>query len=295
MNSDSYCCPYCNSNEIIYDSYSGIYVCGKCGSVLERVVFYGLETRSFEQTLPRTSGSYTNRVHDRGIGSTELGTLGIPYRSKRKWSELSRVQKVIRVGRDQKIVEKALRLMNQYSKTFEVPNYIEETAAYLLRKAVEGKNYKTKTLRNLALASIYMACKIHGLPMSSKQFIKKIDLQPSSFWKALREINDIVNQLNMRSRKEYPESYVASIVNKLGLSHNVEILANRLIDNSRKIGLNIGKPCVGLAAAAVYLSSILLNERRTQLQVAESVGVSDVSIRNRYSDMVSNMDITIYM
>lgn len=292
MSSDTYKCPYCNSIEIVYDSYSGIYVCSKCGSVLERVVFYGLETRSFEQVVPRTSGSYTNRVHDRGIGSTEFE---IPYWNKRKWSELSRLQKGVRVTRDQKIVEKALRLMNQYSKTLEVPNYVEETAAYLLRKSVEDKNYKSKTLRNLALASIYMACKIHGLPVSAKQYMKQIDLQPSAFWKALREINEAVHQMNIRIKREHPESHVAFIINKLGLSHSVERLANKLVDSSRKIGIDIGRPSVGLAAAAVYLSSILMNERRTQLQVASSIGVSDVSIRNRYSDIVSTMDITIFM
>lgn len=292
MSSESYKCPYCNSVEIIYDSYSGIYVCSKCGSVLERIVFYGLETRSFEQTLPRTSGSYTNRVHDRGVGSTEFD---IPYWNKRKWSELSRVQKGVRVTRDQKIIEKALRLMNQYSKTLEVPNYVEETAACLLRKAVEGKNYKSKTLRNLALASIYFACKIHGIPVSAKQYMKQTELQSSAFWKALREINNAADQLNIRIKREQPESHVAFIVNKLSLSHSVEKLANKLVDSSRKIGIDIGRPCVGLAAAAVYLSSILMNERRTQIQVASSVGISDVSIRNRYSDIVSNIDITIYM
>ena len=48
--------------------------------------------------------------------------------------------------------------------------------------------------------------------------------------------------------------------------------------------LTSGRGPTGVAAAAIYISSILGGERRTQREVAEVAGVTEVTIRNRYRD-----------
>src|SRR3970040_2387978 len=49
----------------------------------------------------------------------------------------------------------------------------------------------------------------------------------------------------------------------------------------------------GVAAAAIYISSILSNERRTQREVAEVAGVTEVTIRNRYKELTERLEIRI--
>jgi len=68
-----------------------------------------------------------------------------------------------------------------------------------------------------------------------------------------------------------------------------------IVREYRNLGLDIGKPATGIAAASVYLASIIMNEKRTQQQVAEALGISDVSIRSRYGEMVEYLDITVYV
>ncbi|MEK6851477.1 MAG: transcription initiation factor IIB, partial [Candidatus Thermoplasmatota archaeon] len=45
--------------------------------------------------------------------------------------------------------------------------------------------------------------------------------------------------------------------------------------------------------AAIYIASILSNERRTQREVAEVAGVTEVTIRNRYKELTERLGIRI--
>ncbi|HJK73088.1 MAG TPA: transcription initiation factor IIB, partial [Methanocorpusculum sp.] len=51
----------------------------------------------------------------------------------------------------------------------------------------------------------------------------------------------------------------------------------------------------GVAAAAIYISSILSGERRTQREVADVAGVTEVTIRNRYKELAEQLDIEIIL
>ena len=89
--------------------------------------------------------------------------------------------------------------------------------------------------------------------------------------------------------------YVSRIASRLGLSSRVETLALTFTRLLAKTGLSQGKPPQTLAAAAVYLASILMDEKRNQSEVARVVNVSDATIRNRYRDIVDNFYIEVLL
>ncbi len=63
-----------------------------------------------------------------------------------------------------------------------------------------------------------------------------------------------------------------------------------------KLGKLAGNLAKGLiAAAAIYISSILGGERRTQREVAEVAGVTEVTIRDRYKELAEKLDIEIIL
>jgi len=292
---DSHKCPYCGSHNVVFNYIDSTYVCANCGSVIDKELYYGIETRPFDNTTPRTSGSHTYLVHDRGIGGTVVDVERLNPVDRYKWSNIAKEAVETRVSKKDRVVEKALRYLNTFAKNLEIPDYARETAAKYLRNAVVGKNYKDKTLKNLALGAIYVALKLHGFPKSAKQFAKENNMQLSKLWEAIRLIKETNKGLNESVKNDIPENYIPQIISKLGLSPNVKKLSYKMIQHIRELDILHGKPAVGWAVAAVYLSSILLNEKRTQLQIAESVGVSDVMIRNRYSDIIENLDITVYI
>src|SRR5438309_3981062 len=57
--------------------------------------------------------------------------------------------------------------------------------------------------------------------------------------------------------------------------------------------LTSGRGPTGVAAAAIYIASILCNERRTQREVADVAGVTEVTIRNRYKELTEKLGIKV--
>ena len=49
-----------------------------------------------------------------------------------------------------------------------------------------------------------------------------------------------------------------------------------------------------MAAAAIYIASVVYDQRKTQKTIADTVGVTEVTIRNRYKELAKNLDIVVY-
>ncbi|MEM2734166.1 MAG: transcription initiation factor IIB, partial [Candidatus Bathyarchaeia archaeon] len=46
---------------------------------------------------------------------------------------------------------------------------------------------------------------------------------------------------------------------------------------------------VGMAAAASYIASVLIGEKRTQREIAEIANVTEVTIRNRFKELMEQL------
>ena len=62
-----------------------------------------------------------------------------------------------------------------------------------------------------------------------------------------------------------------------------------------KQGLTSGKGYLSLSAASVYLISALMDIKKTQKEVAEALNITEVTIRNRYKEIVDNFDIIVML
>ncbi|MEM4786712.1 MAG: transcription initiation factor IIB, partial [Ignisphaera sp.] len=62
--------------------------------------------------------------------------------------------------------------------------------------------------------------------------------------------------------------------------------AIEIIQKARESGVTAGRDPAGVAAAAVYIAALLNDERRTQKEVAMAAGVTEVTVRNRYKELM---------
>lgn len=77
------------------------------------------------------------------------------------------------------------------------------------------------------------------------------------------------------------------------MSGEVQAKAIEIINKAVKSGLSSGKGPTGVAAAALYIASLLLGERKTQKEVSEISGVTEVTIRNRYKELSEKIDLVV--
>jgi transcription initiation factor TFIIB len=103
-----------------------------------------------------------------------------------------------------------------------------------------------------------------------------------------------VRELKLEIQPADPEQYVPRFASDLDLSDEAERRARELLRNAKERGIHSGKSPVGLAAAAVYAASLLTNEKVTQSQVSDVANISEVTIRNRYKELLEADDAGLF-
>jgi transcription initiation factor TFIIB len=89
------------------------------------------------------------------------------------------------------------------------------------------------------------------------------------------------------------DQYIAKLVNLAKLDTRIERLAIDLAHKTSKNLLVDGKSPNGIAAAYIYLSSVLLGMNILQIDVSGLAGVTEVTIRNRCKEILCSSKIII--
>ena len=90
-----------------------------------------------------------------------------------------------------------------------------------------------------------------------------------------------------------PKDYISRFCSVLKLSDDVKAKTLEILHEAANRELTSGRGPTGIAAASLYIASVLCGERRTQREVADVAGVTEVTIRNRYKELSEKMDIDI--
>ena len=66
-----------------------------------------------------------------------------------------------------------------------------------------------------------------------------------------------------------------------------------MYEKVEKFEMDSGRGPTGLAAAIIYIASITCGQRRTQREISDIAGVTEVTIRNRYKELTAAFDIDL--
>jgi transcription initiation factor TFIIB len=66
-----------------------------------------------------------------------------------------------------------------------------------------------------------------------------------------------------------------------------------LLHNAEEKKIIAGKDPQGMAAAAIYIACVIEGEKKTQKEIAEAAGVTEVTVRNRYKGLRSSFNLEI--
>jgi transcription initiation factor TFIIB len=287
-------CPECGG-DVVADAEHGETVCQDCGLVVEEdEIDHGPEWRAFDagerDRKSRVGAPTTNMMHDKGL-STNIdwrdrdaygNSLGSRQRQKmqrlRKWNERFRT----RDSRERNL-KQALGEIDRMASALGLPKSVRETASVIYRRALSENLLPGRSIEGVATSAVYAAARQAGVPRSLDEVAGVSRVEKSEIARTYRYV---VRELGLEVAPADPESYVPRFVSELGLSEEVDIRARQLLVNAKKQGVHSGKSPVGLAAAAVYAAALLTNERTTQSAVSEVADISEVTIRNRYHELL---------
>ena len=287
-------CPECGGR-LATDTEHGETVCNDCGLVVEEdSVDRGPEWRAFNSnerdSKSRVGAPTTNMMHDKGL-STNIGWQdkdaygkSLSGRQRRRMQRLRTWNERFRT-RDSKErnLKQALGEIDRMASALGLPDNVRETASVIYRRALSENLLPGRSIEGVATAALYAAARQVGNPRSLDEFTAVSRVEKMELTRTYRYV---IRELGLRVQPADPTSYVPRFVSRLDLSEESERRARELLDDAASAGITSGKSPVGLAAAAVYAAALLSNEKVTQSQVSDVADISEVTIRNRYKELL---------
>jgi transcription initiation factor TFIIB len=287
-------CPECGG-DLVADETHAETVCSDCGLVVEAdAIDHGPEWRAFDagerDDKSRVGAPTTKMMHDDGLSTTigwqdrDAYGKSLSSRQRRKMQRLRTWDERFRT-RDSKErnLKQALGEIDRMASALGLPDDVRETASVIYRRALDEDMLPGRSIEGIATGSLYAAARQVGTPRTIDEFAEVTRVEEMEFKRAYRYL---VRELGLEVQPADPESYVGRFVSELDLSDEVEFRARELLSTAKQRALHSGKNPVGLAAAAVYAAGLLTNEKVTQAEVGDVADVSEVTIRNRYQELL---------
>ena len=135
---------------------------------------------------------------------------------------------------------------------------------------------------------IYIVCREEGAPRTLDEISKASSIAKRDIGKTYRYI---ARKLDLKILPAKPQDYVPRFGSLLDLDERVQVKAVKVLDEATKYDVTSGKGPIGVAAAALYIAAVLEGKRKAQREVADAIGVTEVTIRNRYKEIVDHLGI----
>jgi len=295
-------CPECGNENLIRDFEAGELVCKQCGFVVSsNILNYGPEKRAFNikqvEERTRVGAPMTWTIHDKGLSTnidwrdldSSRRRLNPDQRAQmyrlRKWNRRSKVS-----GSSDRSLVFALSEMAKVSYKLGLPRNVLETASFIYRQAVKKRMIRGRSIQGVITASVYMACRNCNVIRTLEEVGDASNISKKESGRSYRFL---VRKLGARIKSADPRNYVSKFIGQLALSGNAEIIALKILDQAVKLRLTNGRSPAGVAAAVTYIATCITDEQRTQGEVAKEAHVTEVTIRNRYKELIQRFDFEI--
>jgi transcription initiation factor TFIIB len=297
-------CPECGSTYLNKDEYRAELVCDDCGLVIEEdLIDYGPEWRAFDseqrEKRARTGAPMTIMIHDKGL-STMIGWKNrdsygksIPTRNRARVYRLRKWQKRTRTsGYIERNLALALSALDLMASGTGLPRTVRETAAMIYRKAALKKMVRGRRIEGVVAAALYAACRQCNVPRTLDEISNVAQIQRREIGRTYRFIT---RELELKLMPTLPQDYIPRFCSMLKLTAKVQAKALEILKEATEREITSGRSPTGFAAASLYIASVLCGERRTQREIAETAGVTEVTIRNRYKELAGKLDLEIIL
>jgi transcription initiation factor TFIIB len=264
-----------------------------------------------------------------GVGSKDYSGKSINHQIAEQMNAMRKWHSRIRVASPkERRLSNVLSKINEICSVMSLSKTVMETAAMLYRNFETISEAKGKSITCIAAASIYLACKRCSIVRSLEEIVKAegiVEDDRSTLKLASKYYRMMVIEMGVfTSQDSYDgnnapcitlptaiasppllsksrpipatlsiDQYIAKLTNMAKIDTKVERLA---IDLAHKTNNNLiadGKAPNGLAAAYIYLAALLLGINLLQMDISTLAGVTEVTIRNRCKDILSNFKLKV--
>jgi transcription initiation factor TFIIB len=242
----------------------------------------------------RVGPSSTNLLHDKGLstmigwqntdakGNALSGERRQQMRRLRRWDERFRR----RSSADRNLMH-ALGEIDRMASALGVPDSTRETAGAVYRRALRDGLLLGRAVESVATAALYAASRMDGVPRSIDEVSTVSRVEQIRVERAYRHVS---RELGLEIAPTDPRSFIGRIASDVECTDATEREARRLAGTAVENGVHSGKHPVGIAAGALYAAAKRCDESLRQIDIAHAADVSEMTIRNRYPEILAAAD-----
>jgi len=289
-------CPECGEADFFVHKEKGEAICKNCSFVIDdALIDFGYEGRVFDsedlEANSRSGAPFDPRVANNLIthvgNDSDMAQLPDKMRAvikrirrKNHWTSSSLENNLNVALSNLKVIASFIRM----------PEMAEKEAARIYRMCAERGLTKARSSDGLIVASLYIACRLFGLPKTIKELsdASKVDKKViGKYYKFL------LDRLSIKIHLNSPHDYIERFGSALNLSPRTQSRAVEMLEKAEKAQIISGRSPVSLAATALYLSAILNGERKTQNEVTTITQITEVTLRNRCQEFIRALKLKV--
>lgn len=293
-------CPECGSRNLINDGDSGEIVCSGCGLVIaDFTVNMEPEWKSFTQyereKRTRVGLPPSLSIHDKGL-STVIGPIYrdgkgnvIPQEARnqimriRRWHNISTIK-----GSEERNLSQAMIELARLTDRLHTSRAVKEQAAFIYRRALKEGLIRGRNISTVMAASLYTAYRVTRTPITLNEIASNSLIDKKEISRCYRLL---IRELNVKVSIQKAQFRVSKVASKAGIGEETQRKAVDILMEADRLKITIGKDPMGLAASALYIACVMNGEKCTQSVIAEAAGVTEVTIRTRYKELQSVLNL----
>jgi transcription initiation factor TFIIB len=287
-------CPECNGINITYDQEQGEVICNDCGLLIEeKMVDTGIDlSGKFDKSEKkgRAGAPISMQKFDKGL-TTNVGEISDIYKldtkQTRKFLRLKKWQERVSTS-----IERNLRLamseLRKVSSFLNLPNVVGDEAARIYNYVLQRGFVRGRSMESVIAACIYAACRSYNIPRTLDEIAQASDMERKEIGRTYRFI---IRRLTIKVKPSSPNDYISRFSSILKLSPKTQNHSLRILKKADEEELTSGRGPAGIAAAALYVAALLNDEKKTQREVADVAGITEVTIRNRYKELIERLGL----
>ena len=282
-------CPECGG-KVIPLHERGEIVCGQCGLVIsERIVDIAHSgkrafTKQEKENRERTGSPISILLPDMGLST-------IIDKSNIKNPDLKRAAKWnSRMTWDKRNMLIATTELKRIGSNLNLPNHVKKAAIRLYIEAFKKKLLRGRSINGMVAACLYFACRERKIPRTLQEILEQTSISAKNVRRCYRTL---IRELNLKVPSTDPISLIPRFIAELELDADAENGTIKILQTFTSKYSTSGKDPKGLCAGALYLVCKMKDKRISQKEIANLVGVTEVTLRSRYKELIKMLNIMV--
>lgn len=282
-------CPECGGKAIEIQE-RGETVCGQCGLVIiEREIDTAHSgkrafTKQEKEQRERTGSPISILLPDMGLSTViDKNSIKSPdLKRAAKWNS--------RMTWDKRNMLIATTELKRISSNLNLPKHIKKAAIRLYIEAFKKKLLRGRSINGMVAACLYFACRDQKIPRTLQEILDQTNIIAKNVRRCYRTL---IRELKLKVPSTDPISLIPRFIAELGLNAHDEKTTIKILKTFMANFSTSGKDPKGLCAGSLYLVSKVHDKKISQKEIASLVGVTEVTLRSRYKELVKKLKIKV--